>query len=529
MFSKMSKTHHNRKAVLIGIDGATWSLIKPWIDDGSLPTLRHVLASGVNGTLTSTVPPYTLPAWTSIFTGVNPGKHGITDILIKEGDKLIVPSSSHRAVPSLWKILSTHGLKSIIVNDPVTYPPEHINGIMITGFLTPPDAENYVYPPQLKEEIEEVSEGYLCELPRNYDEAIARDKAKAYEMIQRFGEKTAEVALHLMHNYDWDVFAVVFTSTDRLQHFYWYDKSCIRGHYAWLDGVIKRFVDAANRLKTNVFFVSDHGFGPLKRTFYVNTWLRNRGYINTKKSRFTSFLSKLNITTEGFVNILKRMRLHKLVSRVTPEKAKNTLPYSGNRQRINKENSVAYLMSPTGGLEINRDLCKDKEYEEVKSTIVDGLLNIVDDSKKVVDHVYERQDVCWGPYAYRAPTLFVLPSNGYKLSTETYASKLFSLPIQHESQILRTGEHRPEGIFAAYGPDIKENIELHNLIQTWDIAPTILHLLGMPIPAYMDGRVLKEIFRKGSEPASRLITHFKVSEREKVKAKIKKIKLKSWK
>ena len=471
------------------IDGVDWGLVNPWIEDGCLEYFSQIINDGVKGTLVSTVPPFTLPAWTSMFTGVNPGKHGITDNLIRLKNRLVPALSRWRGKPLIWSLIGRKGLKSIVVNDPVTYPPEPINGIMVTGFLTPPNSEVYTYPPEIKDEIDKASGGYIPELPPNYGKLIAHNRIEAYNYIQQFAQKTAYAALYLMKNYEWNIFNVTFTSTDRLQHFYFHEKHLLKKHYMWLDSIMGKIMDLASNENANIIVVSDHGFAPIHKSIHINTILAKEGLIKIKNNKLHRTMLKLNLNAENITRFLKRMHLHEIITKIIPENLKQTLP-SKHSKPIAK--AVAKLYTGAG-IFINKNLCHN--YQTIRNLIIQKLLSIKDNNRRAIAKVYKREEVLWGPYITRAPDLFVIPKEGYYLST-AIKDKIFSKPIQPESGIQRTGDHRMKGIFIAYGPDIKEGIKLKKSIFTWDVAPLILHMLGLPIPNYMDGHIRKEIFKR---------------------------------
>ena len=138
-----------QRVVVIGLDGGTLDLMQPWMDDNSLPTFNKIRKQGVYGYLRSTTPYYSAPAWVSIVTGCNPGKHGIYDFFRTDcfAKKNLI-SSSYRKKPAIWNLLTNADRKSIVVNVPGTYPPEEINGVMITCLLTPSFESNFTYPKQ---------------------------------------------------------------------------------------------------------------------------------------------------------------------------------------------------------------------------------------------------------------------------------------------------------------------------------------------------------------------------------------------
>ena len=144
------------KVVVVGLDGGSLDLIKPWIDEGRLPTFKRLMSEGVCGDLAVELPPVTVPNWPSFMTGKNAGKHGLTHWYTRKhvsGQWSVINSYSIRE-KNVWEIASEHDKRSIVINVPATYPPKKINGIMITGLLTPPSAKDFIYPPTLKGELE---------------------------------------------------------------------------------------------------------------------------------------------------------------------------------------------------------------------------------------------------------------------------------------------------------------------------------------------------------------------------------------
>jgi predicted AlkP superfamily phosphohydrolase/phosphomutase len=507
-----------KKMILIGVDGADWRLIEPWIEDGYLENFSESVKSGAKETLMSTIPPFTLPAWTSIFTGVNPGKHGITDNLIRIGKELIPASSHYRRVPLLWKVLGRHGLKSIVLNDPATYPPEPINGVMVTGFLTPPNSNSYTFPPEMKDEVDKASGGYMPE----YDKFIAKNKEKAYNYIKLFAQKTASLALHMIKNHEWDIFNVTFTSTDRLQHFYWQDKHLLREHYNWLDSIIGELLNIASHEEANIIIVSDHGFTPIYKSVYINTMLAEEGFIRVKEGKLYTFMNRIGLNKENLIDFLQFLKIHNVISNFFPENLKQILPLPSKSSKTVSSQPIAKLQTGAG-IFIEQTLCKN--YEVIRNFIINKLLSLTDNDKKVIARVYKREHILWGPFIHRAPDLIVIPNEGYYLSTEI-KDKIFGRPIQSTSNILRTGDHRIQGIFIAHGPDITRGVQLKEPLFTWDVAPLILHMLGLPIPSYMDGCVRKEIFREGSEPAVNFVKYEYGIGRKWVKSRLKKLRKK---
>jgi predicted AlkP superfamily phosphohydrolase/phosphomutase len=495
----MSKS--SRKLILFGVDGATWTLFDKFIANGDLPNFEHVVKNGSHGTLMSTVPAVTVPSWTSMFTGVNPGKHGITDFILNIDGKFSFGTSNFRRVDTIWQIMSKHSAKPIVVNEPATFPPDKIDGIMTTGLMTPPGS-TYVHPQELKGELERVTGGYWTDLPLDYYMTVNKDDEKAYSMIEEFANKTSKVGLHLANNYDWDALAVIFVSTDKIQHTLWHKPEYIRRHYIQMDGLLGQYLNLAAKEDANLLIASDHGFGPLKQTFYINSWLSHIG-LQKRKTNFIALATKLGITPTRAAVMLKRVHLYDYVLR-SLIKSNVIVDAAFQYDRpIDMDSSVAF--SKAEGIFINRQVAGEN-YENAREDIIKKLEKVVDDDgNPVVMKVHRREDVLKGEFIDRAPDILFTLHDGY---CPTYYSDgpdsgyIGDDKGGYKGGTANTGIHRPEGIFMSYGPDVRRHV-LENPRTVWDVAPTILHIMNLPVPSYMDGVVMKEIFRSESGMAVR--------------------------
>jgi predicted AlkP superfamily phosphohydrolase/phosphomutase len=491
------------KVILFGIDGATWTLFNRFISEGHLPTFQQVVKDGCHGTLMSTVPAVTVPSWTSMFTGVNPGKHGITDFILKIDGKFSFGTSNFRRSDTIWQIMGRSNLKSIVVNEPATFPPDKINGIMTTGLMTPPGSM-YVHPQELKSELEQVAAGYWTDLPLDYYLTVNKDVAKAYSMLEEFANKTSKVGLHLARNYAWDVLAVIFVSTDKIQHTLWHKPEYLLKHYKQVDSLLKEYLDLAAKENANLLISSDHGFGPLHKTFYINTWLANIG-LQRRKTNLVALASRLGLTPTRLAVWLKKLHLYDVVLR-NLIKSDIIVDAAFQYDRpIDMERSLAF--SKAEGIFINRAVVGE-EYEKTREEIMTKLERVVDqDNFPVVMQVYRKEDVMSGQYVDRAPDILFTLHEGYcptYYSDGPNAEYIGDDRGGYKGGTANTGIHRPEGILMSYGPDIRKH-QLQETKTVWDIAPTILHMMDLPIPSYMDGAVIKEIFRGDSPMAIREI------------------------
>ena len=158
-----------------------------------------------------------------------------------------------------------------------------------------------------------------------------------------------------------------------------------------------------------------------------------------------------------------------------------------------------------------------KNYEKLRNDIIKKLLEVEDDGTKVVLKALKREDVYHGPYVNRSDDIQLLLNEGYGWSPLIRNEFLVN---RDELDKTLTGDHRPEGVFFASGPDIKSNYLLKNEIFGWDVFPTILHLLEEHIPNYVDGKVINEIFQENSDVQKRTIIIDKTTEKDFLKSRI---------
>jgi predicted AlkP superfamily phosphohydrolase/phosphomutase len=512
-----------RRTILFGIDGAPWHLVDRFVQEGAMPHMKRFLEEGVKATLLSTFPTETMAAWTSIFTGVNPGKHGMPDFRLRLNGKIEIAQSRFRQAETIWQIMSRRGLKSILINDPVTYPPNAINGVVTTGLMTPPNVKNFIHPPELREEIDRVVGGYMCEPPSTFYEKAIEAKGEAYAMLEEVASKQAESALYYAKKIDWDVLAPIFTTSDRLMHVFYNDYDYLKKHFGLLDGYLGKFLEIAQDEKANVLIASDHGFGPTDKALYINTWLAREGFEVVKRSAMRSFMTSSGLTLYKLTEIIGKLRLSGValkLYRISPKRFKEAIPLGSYEQgQTDYENSKAFSTA-YHGIYINSDL-KGQEFERVRDAIISKLYELTDEGTRIVEKVYKSEEVLWGAHSDRAPDIFIVTKIGYGMSTHLN-SKLFDRLQNHGVTI--SGSHRLQGILAASGPDIRKGLVIDRDLHVWDVASTILHMHSIPIPAHMDGQVVKEIFAHDSELAARSITQEVSSESRRIKERLSMLK-----
>lgn len=522
--------------IVIGLDGATWKVLKPLCDQDKLPNIKRLMTKGIFGELESTFPPVTGPAWLSMATGKNPGNTGISDFLNRTGEQYshgAINSSKFKENKAYWDYLDKKGVKINIVNYPMLYPPYKINGVMISGIGAPTE-KNIVYPSSFRQELNKIANNYqvslLWDTPKykNDLDLFLRDLDKLLQKRIRLNE-------YLLQK-EWDLMVTIFSVSDYLQHVMWkYWENQLLSPELTLEFIQtwQRIDEGVGKLcsllpsNTNILIVSDHGFGPLRGNFLINKWLAQHGFLIKKtdiraglKARFQNKLIESQFG--GVMQALLKKRSPKIYNffrhKVAPGFA---IPPPLNQINISQTKAFAsgYTSSAHGGIYVQN--CDGVEYEATKERIINGLREFGDLHGVKID-CYKREEIYWGAKVNLAPDI-LFKVNDHECNIQT--TKLDGQTLQKRAPFAnKSGSHRKEGVFIAYGPDIKDGSEILGA-KIYDIAPTILHMFDLPVPDDMDGRVLKEIFKEGSEPAQREVRYQAVDmEREKVKDKIRKLK-----
>ena len=183
----------HERVLMLGLDGVPWSLLDPWLAEGKLPNLARLIAGGVRGNLRSTIPYVTAPAWTSCVTGVNPGKHGVLDFAVLPRRRATASTSSTRprcGRGRCGRCSATPGKRVGMVNVPVTYPPQPVNGVLVACMLTPSLKSRFTYPDCLREELLAAVPGYAIE-PMTPSSDLARTKDGAGAQPGRHASRRA--------------------------------------------------------------------------------------------------------------------------------------------------------------------------------------------------------------------------------------------------------------------------------------------------------------------------------------------------
>ena len=504
------------KILIIGMDGATFDVIDPLIEQGRLPNLAGLIGNGTRGNLHSTIHPITPQAWSTLLTGRNAGKHGIFDFVVRKENSYDIEfiNAGNRASDSMFYYLSRLGMKVGSVAVPFTYPPEPVNGFMLSGIDAPAEDARAVYPKDLYNEIKRRFGNYYIHLASPVGRK--KDESKFWEDIIKEDRNRTDIVLYLMKEHPCELLMVTYNNTDRVQHQYLtfdflealrkgnpdtLEESLLIKTYENTDREIGRLLDTIDD-NTIVLILSDHGSGPIRKVFYLNRWLEQHGYLYYRQS--------------GGKSVRTIERIRSLSKRILPRWAKGfikgMLPQVRDRvesyryfSEIDWEKTSAYGFGMYGNIFINRKgrepngVVLPEDAEKVCQEISRELLDLSDpnDGKKIVETVHRGDNLYTGPHTDRAPDL-IIQWRDYSYYTATGSGRetddVFGDCTKIDSsEFDHVGTHRINGIFAANGSSIRKGQVLQKA-HISDIAPTVLFALGKPIPKDMDGKILFEIF-----------------------------------
>jgi len=506
------------RVMLIGFDGATLDLIEPWVQAGILPNFKRLMSEGAVGPLQSTIPPVTPAAWGTMATGMNQGKHGVYDFFARrEGSyETYIVNSRDRHGATLWGLLSDAGYRVTVFDVPATYPPDRVNGLMISGLLTPSQATDASWPLELLPELKRAVPDFDFHPPGIFS------KGKEVEFVQSvldWDKMTLDATEFLMKREPWDFLFTVFIGTDIISHWMWREMitrgalvpngdqvreelaHAIENVYRQADQILGRVLEVAGD-DTYVMVVSDHGFGSLEYYMHLNAWLVENGYLKFKRT--PGVMLKYLGYRLGFtpLNILEMMRKLHLAGPVQETAGKHNDFLRKMLKRvflslddIDWSRTTVYTRGYAGPLFVN---LKGREPEGIvePGAEFEAVLQKLERDVRSLKHpvtgepfvsvVLRTEDVYSGPYTKYAPD-FGFGMND--LSIQPFGVHDFASSHWFEPTPDRTGTHRMNGIFFLRGPGIQPGAPVQGagLI---DIAPTVLALMGVPIPTAMDGRVV---------------------------------------
>lgn len=511
----------NRKIFVLGLDGASPEVIDSLIGEGKLPAFRALRDTGVSGKLRTTIPPITGSAWSSFMTGKNPGKHGIFDFTYrKEGTYDLSPISARmRHGKAFWSIASEAGRKVCVYNVPVTYPPDSVNGIMVSGMLTPSNRDDFTHPVSVAKLLDEVAGKYEIHITESYSR---NGEDRFLRHLYDVTSKQKRAMDFLLRHDEWDLFVAVFQGIDVLQHELWhtYDKNHFRhgrheemyrhvipDFYEYMDTMVGEIMNWCDRANAVLIVMSDHGAGPLNKLMYVNNFLMTKGFLKLKRgipTRLKHLLFRLGVAPMTFYHILLGIGLGKLKHKTRFGQGSSWLKkFFLSFQDVDWSVSKAYAIGTTAGQvyinvkgrEPKGSVSEGSEYEEVREEIIEALRAFIDDEtgRPVIENIYRREELYSGERALSAPDIVFLPKG---LETAAFGEYEFASHRVLDYSRGLSSSHRMDGILFLRGSGLRKGVSITNG-RIMDIAPTVLYLLGLPVAEDMDGAVLSDAIEVG--------------------------------
>ncbi|QSG05101.1 alkaline phosphatase family protein [Halapricum desulfuricans] len=492
----------------IGLDAACFEQITPLVEQGDMPNLERLLDQGVSGPLVTTTPPWTPSAWPSITTGTTPWTHGIYDFYDHTGEQPQLVSARDLHVPYLWDYLDAAGETPIVVNVPVTHPIYRMSGSVVPGYLAPEGSDVLI-------DGEPSPQSTLAEDYRIY----ARKTDTREETIaenERLVESRVTVAETLADRHDWSFMMVQFQRTDAIFHTMGHDSDAVRRVYRAVDRAIGRLLALVDDDAT-VIVVSDHGIHEYERTFRCNTWLRDRGQLQTAaESERHSWGETTKPTadgTDGAPSTVDRLLGASLTALrrvgLTPQRADKALSVVGLAEPIRRllpdelilnaadhvdwSASEAYCRSVSSlGIRCNVDgrdpdgVIPAEQFEEVREELISALRAVrAPDGEPVFETVYDRHDRHGSdvPNERSAPDIVFRPNRMAWKVTDVVREPVFEETDEFS--------HTYEGLFVATGPSIDpaDDVEL----DATAVAPLVLQSFGYRPAPVMDGTVPPKI------------------------------------
>jgi len=496
--------------IILGLDGAHFELIEPWIEKGKLPNIRKAIESGVSGDLLSVLPPVTSPNWKSYLTGKNPGKLGIywwenVDI---NNRRVYYPEHRKNRETEFWEIIAENE-QTGVMGVPTTHPPKNAGEFVVSGA---PDAANegFTSPESLEQRLVDEYDYH----PIVESELRATPDQAAEDILEAIDAKF-EAAADLYEESDLDLLQVTTFYINSLHHYFWDDEYTLRG---WK--IIDRHLGTYLNEGYDVILMSDHGSTEIETVFHINTWLEKEGYLELDADA-AQFAHRLGINRDRVLRLLSPLGLLGFAKKHAPQAIKNIVPdEQGELSRESKTanidwNTTKVIASGQGPVYLNID--RDSEqYSQIRDQLMNALVELRDENgARVISDVHKGETIYAGEYADEAPDIVVEQAPGVHIQGGIGREKVFTSTDEDGWE----GENKREGLFVATGPSFRQG-SISDL-SILDLAPTVLHLRGHEIPQDMDGEVRSDIFDSKSRAAKSNPAYRDESTKEREKKRIR--------
>lgn len=472
------------RTIVVGLDGASWRLLDPWIEAGTLPNLAALRETSAWAETRSCLPPVTFPNWKCYSSGKNPGGFGVfwfERVDLGRGRIETVDGSDFHTA-ELWDYLNAAGQSTGVINMPTMYPPREIDGVVVCGGPDAVDGEyrsiegGYTYPEDLAADLEARFDYRVHPDPllSSKEERGAEVDAILDVLDTRF-----EVALALLEERGLEFVHVTLFYLNVLHHFFWNERPTRR---AWelVDEWLGRLADLED---TNLVVMSDHGCAPTETEFYVNEWLAENGY-QARQRTVEDVLLRVGLDRENVLGLAKRAGVVDLLAATVPERVQELVPQRAGVKRARKLDAIDLagtraFASGQGPIYLH----PDADTESVLAELVADLEGLADDRGPLFADVHRGRELYEGPFVEDAPAIVVDQRPGVHVNDGIGGGSIRTEPDRWAA------ENTPHGVFLATGPDFEASGELAD-VSILDIAPTLLVAHDCAVPTDVDGRVL---------------------------------------
>lgn len=501
------------EALVIGLDAATWRVLDPLIESGELPNITALIDDGVRGSLSTTTPPMTPLAWTSMATGTNPGRHGIFDFLEqdKETGDISPTDFSKMDTPAFWDVFASEGRTVGVVNFPLAHPPREIDAFFVGG-IPAHERQKIAYPDKVQAYLEEID--YLVH--PHVDPEI--DPDRFYHAVRDLTETQVEATINLAERHDPELLWTVLMGIDWVQHHFWGrtidGEDALAEFHRYIDEVVGRLVDVVSD-DGHIILVSDHGARLVDGVIHLNSLLEDLGYLERQQpdqgigARVRNHV--LSVGWDIAVRLppgVKRL-LKRRVSNDVQEGMKAAVGAGQSRldEEIDWAESKAYSYGYMGRVFVNSDEHTSigpvprRDIEQLREDIREDLLSVThpETGESIFETVLTREEVYSGGKIDESADLIAVPEN-WKHSVFGDFGEEWIHPPEH-----RIADHDGGGIFVFSGPGVSGNI---GAIDITEVVPTLLHTCGLPIVDSMDGDIREDLL---SEAFKESLDHRTVS------------------
>jgi predicted AlkP superfamily phosphohydrolase/phosphomutase len=529
--------------LLVGLDAACRPVLDRLSGTAELPAIDRLLTEGATGRLRSQIPPWTASAWPSLYTGTNPGKHGVFSFLDFAGYDWNVVDATHVRQPALWELLSGEGLSSVVVNVPATHPPREFDGALIPGYVAPEDPA--CHPEGLLDEVREAIGEYRV-YPHHTGGRAASEAEKVAE-YRATVRMRGDAFRYLAERFDPEFGFVQFQSTDTVFHECPDSLDAARAVYEAVDEQVGAILDACE--PGTVVFASDHGIGEYGGyEFRANAFLRDAGFVRTKRGgaggmpswdtirddrflngngsdgrtdeghgdggdgdgrseaarprtvrsgafdseralqRAMALAARAGATSQRLESVLERLGLAEFVVRHVPKGM-----IRAGTERVDFPASQAFARSRIEcGVRLNvvgrepNGVVSPESYDAVREELIE-LFSTVEtpDGTPVFEDVAPREAYFHGPEAERAVDIVTVPTDFDQFLSTQLRESAFGPPTE-------PWNHKREGVVAVAGAGIDAEASLAGA-HLFDVAPTVLATVGLGRGTHMDGDVLAPV------------------------------------